>query len=229
MYVASYPTPAGNKTVYAVSLGSGYIGWGARTSGDVVANLAKGGPLGGDTFYFATTNGAIFAYPTYLASERDPEPAWQVNAAADVRYDLAVDENDLAVVTGDGRLICYDRITGNVRWEAYPTAGEHAQSAAQFSASLVFYRRGGALHAFDRASGVPRWSVKGGERFVAERDGRILVTASGSRLVAVDAKSGEVEGSAHMPHVIFPVQRTPNGTVVAITRSGLMVAVEYGW
>ena len=75
-YVPTYPTPAGNKTVYAVGLGSGYIGWGARAKGDVVSSMAKGGPEAGDTFYFATTEGGIVAYPAFLASERNPEPAW---------------------------------------------------------------------------------------------------------------------------------------------------------
>lgn len=229
MYVATYPTPAGNKTVYSVGLGSGYIGWGARVNGDVVANLAKGGPLGGDTFYFATTTGALFAYPTYAATERNPEPAWQTHAAADVRYDLTVDGDDLGVVAGDGRLVCYDRITGNVRWEAYPAAGEYPESAAQFSDAHAFYRRGGKLYAFDRATGAQLWSVPGARNYVAQRDGRVLLTADGDMVLSVDAASGEVKAKAHMPHVSLPAQRAKNGTVVVITDDGLMVAVEYGW
>src|SRR5688572_3210743 len=28
IYVPTFPTPSGNKTVYAISIGSGYVGWG---------------------------------------------------------------------------------------------------------------------------------------------------------------------------------------------------------
>jgi outer membrane protein assembly factor BamB len=229
MYVATYPTPSGNKTVYSIGLGSGYMGWGVRTEADVVANLAKGGPNGGDTFYFATTSGALFAYPTHLSSNRDPEIAWQSHAAAAVRLDLTVDGEDLGVVADDGRLICYDRITGNVRWEVSPDAGQRPQSSAQFSDTHAFYRRGGALYAFDRTNGAKKWSVEGGRRFVAQRGDRMLFTADGDMVVSVDTESGEVKGCAHLPHVWFPPQRKTDGTVTAITDTGLMVSVEFGW
>ncbi len=229
MYVATYPTPSGNRTVYSIGLGSGFKGWGARTRGDVIAAMAKGGSLGGDTFYFATTNGAIFAYPTYAATERNPEPAWQGHAASPVRFDLTVDGDDLGVVTDDGRMICYDRITGNVRWEAYPAIGAHAESAPQFSDTLAFYRRGGKLWAFDRATGAPQWSVDEAESFVAQRGDRILLTAEEDMVVSVDAATGEVQARASMPHVIFPTQRVKDGTVTAITDTGMLVSVELGW
>jgi hypothetical protein len=32
-----------------------------------------------------------------------------------------------------------------------------------------------------------------------------------------------------MPHVIFPPQRTPDGTVTAITDTGMLLSVELGW
>jgi outer membrane protein assembly factor BamB len=229
MYVATYPTPSGNKTVYSIGLGSGYVGWGARTRGDVVASLAKGGPLGGDTFYFATTDGALYAYPTYAATERQPEAAWQAHVAADVRFDLVVDGDDLGVVSGDGRLICYDRITGNVRWEAYPDSGQWPESSAQFSENHVFYRRGGKLYAYDRETGAGLWSVEDGRSFIGVRDGRVLIAADGEMVLAIDAATGEVKGSVHMPHVWFPVQSATNGTIHAITDEGLIVAVEYGF
>lgn len=229
LYVATYPTPSGNKTVYAIGIGSGYIGWGARTESDVVSDLGKGGAMGGDTFYFATVRGAIYAYPTYLATERDPQPAWQAHAAAQVRLDLTVDGDDLGVVADDGRMICFDRITGNVRWEAYPDAGERPESSAQFSDTHAFYRRGGKLCAFDRASGAKLWSVEGGREFVARRGDRVIVTADDDMVLSVDATSGEVKASVHLPHVYLPAQRTTNGNVTAITGDGLLVSVELGW
>ncbi len=229
VYVPTYPTQAGNKTIYSVSLGSGYIGWGARTRTDVTSGMAKGGPDAGDTLYFATRSGLIEAYPTYLASERSPEPAWQSHAASGIRYDLTVAGDDLGVVTDDGRLICYDRVTGNARWEAYPPAGEYGESAAQFSESFAFFRRDGKLCAFNRETGAPLWSVAGGQSFIAQRGDTVLVMADKDWVIAVNAETGEEEARHQMPGTYFPAQMANDGTVTAITDDGLMVSVELGW
>src|SRR5438093_1119998 len=73
-YAPSYPTPSGNKTVTAISLASGFLGWGNRTSTDIVGGMVKGGPGPGDEFYFATSDGHLYAFPMYGATERNPEP-----------------------------------------------------------------------------------------------------------------------------------------------------------
>jgi outer membrane protein assembly factor BamB len=79
IYVPTFATPSGNKTVYAVNLVSGFQGWGWRTNADVVGALAKGGPGAGDQFYFATTDGVVYAFPAYPASEANPELGWVAN------------------------------------------------------------------------------------------------------------------------------------------------------
>ncbi len=228
-YIPTYPTPAGNRTVYAVSLGSGYLGWGARTSGDVVSNMAKGGPGAGDTVYFGTTTGALVAYPADLASERDPEVAWATHAQSGIRFDLVVDGDDLGVVTEDGRLICYDRVTGNPRWEAYPDAGQYGESPAQFSSEMAFYRRAGALYAFDRATGAPKWKVPHATRYLAQRGNRVIVAADGGMVYSVDATTGEVGHRCRFPGVTILPQPQKDATVTAVTDRGLCVAVEFGW
>ncbi len=229
IYVPTYPTPAGNKTVYAISLGSGYQGWGQRTHSDVTADMAKGGQLGGDTIYFATETGEVYAFPAYVATERKPEAAWTAHAQSHVRYDLSVSGEDLGVVTDDGRMICYDRITGGVRWEAYGNNGERAEGAAQFSENHAFYRRAGSFHAYARDTGTPAWSIEGATTFLAERDDKMLIGAPGGVVMSVDTATGKVLGRAHLPGVRFPAQPVKNGTVHVVTNHGLLMAVEYGW
>ena len=212
-----------------MSLGSGYRGWGWTATSDVTANMAKGGPGGGDTFYFATTDGSIYAFPTALASRSAPNPAWTAHAKADIYLDLAVDGDDLAVVTSDARLICFDRITGNVHWEAYPNHNENAGSPAQFSSKNVFYRVGGELRAYDRATGKMAWAVEGATAYLAERDDHMLLKGEGSTFYSVITATGEVIEEADMPGVTIPSSVAANGTVHVVTHDGLLVAVEYGW
>ena len=229
LYVATYPTPAGNKTVYAVSLGSGYIGWGFRTRSPIATDLAKGGQGAGDTFYFATESGEVYAFPTYEATESNPAPAWTAHAYAGVRRNILVDGDDLAVVADDGRLILYDRVTGHVRWEAYPDVGQVPQSDPMFTTSYVYYRRGGALHAYDRSNGSPLWAAPGATRVVAERDDFVLVETTPGSLCKLDAATGELIGKKSFKGVHFPTQPVRNGTIQAVTSRGLLFAVEHGW
>ncbi len=228
IYVPTYPTPGGNKTVYAISLATGYQGWGWRTDSDIVADLAKGGAGGGDTFYFVTADGFLYGFPTFQATERSPEPAWTAAMASGVSKDLVVEGDDLAVVTEDGRLVLVDRITGNIRWEAYPAAGEHATSAGQFSSRHAFYVVNGELRAFARDTGMPVWKVRGATRFVAERGGRMLLMAGPDTLLSVDTATGEVLGNARVAGWYLPTRVARDATVIAVSNRGEIVSVELG-
>lgn len=230
LYVPTYATPSGNKTVYAINLVSGFQGWGWRTNSDVVGGLVKGGPDAGDQFYFATTDGVVYAFPTYPASTADPEMGWMTNLHGSVTNDLAHEGEDLGIVTNDARLVVLDRITGGVRWEAFPESSrETATGSASFSSSLVFYRCGGELRAFDRTTGERVFAVPHGLSFVAERGGRVLVMADGGRLVSLDRKSGKVIGVADVRGWTFPPRVQPDATIYAVSTHGAVMAVELGW
>lgn len=228
-YVPTYRTGTGNKTVVAVNLADGYVGWGIRTDTEVTLDLAKSGLHGGDIFYVASSSGVVQGVPTYPATKRDPEAAWVTNLRSRIRHRLTVSGDDLGVVTDDNRLVCLDRITGNPRWEVYPDAGEKADSEAQFSPSLAFYVCGGELRAFDRATGARAWAVKGPSHFVAQRGARTILTDGRGTLWAVETKSGKVLGSKSMPGWKFPVRSTADATVVGVSNAGMIIAVETGW
>lgn len=231
MYIPTFRTPNGNRTVQSVNLADGYEGWGWRTDTDIVADLAKAGLHGGDMFYAAAEDGTVYGFPMYVATARDYEPSWATSLRSGVRGHrrLAVAGDDLAVVTDDHRLVMMDRITGNVRWEAYPNSGDRATSAAQLSAKHAFYAVAGELRAFDRASGARVWSVKGATRFVAERGARTLLTDADGNLIAVETKTGNVLGRKPMKGWRLPTRTTPDATVIAINNGGVVVAVETGW
>lgn len=229
IYVPTFATPSGNKTVYAVSLGSGFQGWGWRTNADVVGAMAKGGSGAGDEFYFATADGMLYAFPTYPATTRDPELGWMTDLHGAVTNDLAIDGADVAVVMNDGRLVCVDRITGGVRWEAYAGSREHAEGSASFSSTHAFYVCGGELRAFSRATGTKAWAVKGATAFVAERGGRVLVAGPNGSLISVDKKTGEVLGRADVRGWYFPPRIAADSTIYAISKTGALVAIESGF
>jgi len=229
IYVPNYPTPSGNKTVQAVNIATGYMGWGVRTNADIVGGMAKSGPGAGDEFYFATTDGWVFAYPTYTSTAPSIEAGWTSNIHGSIREDLAVEGPDLGLVATDGRLICMDRVTGVVRWEAYADAKEHAEGAPMFSSKLLFYRCGGEYRAFARDTGAKVWAVKDATGFVAERGGRILLSGPGGRLISVDKKTGEVLGRASVGGWHFPTRVQPDSTIFAVSAYGAVTSVEFGY
>lgn len=229
IYVPTYPTPSGNKTVYAISLASGYMGWGWRTNATVVGGMAKGGPGGGDEFYYATSDGMLYAFPTYPSTERSPEIGWMTNLHGTVTNDLTLDGGDLAVVLTDGRLVLVDRVTGTVRWEAYANGSEVAVGSASFSKSHVFYVCGGELRAFTRDTGTKSWGVKGATAFIAERGGRMLLAGGKGELISVDKKTGAILGKANAGGWTFPRRGTPDATIYAVSTKGELLSVETGF
>jgi len=229
IYVPTYPTPSGNKTVQATSIATGFMGWGWRTNADIVGGMAKSGPGAGDEFYFASSDGMLYAFPTYTATAATTEIGWSTDVHGAVLNDLAIEGPDIAVVTTDGRLICVDRVTGAVRWEAYAGGRERTEGPAMFSAKLLMYRCGGELRAFTRDTGAKVWAVKEATGFVAERGGRMLLSGSGGRLVSIDKNTGEVLGRATADGWTFPTMITPDSTLYAISAFGALVSVETGF
>jgi hypothetical protein len=229
IYVPTFPTPSGNKTVYAISLGSGYQGWGWRTNADIVGAMGKGGPGAGDEFYFATSDGVLYAFPTYPANTASADLGWATNLHGTVLNDIVVDGEDIGVVLQDGRLVVADRITGAVRWEAYAGSGEQAVGSASFSSKYAYYRCGGEFRAFDRVTGNKAWAVKGAVSFVAERGARILLAGSDGSLIAVDKKSGKELGRADARGWTFPARTTPDATIYGVSKYGTLVAIESGF
>lgn len=229
LYVPTYRTPSGNKTVVSVNLADGYVGWGFQTGDDVEVDLAKGGPHGGDMMYVASAAGVLYGVPTYAATARTTDPSWTVNLRSGVHKQITVAGDDLGVVTDDHRLMCLDRITGTIRWEVYPSSGEQASSGAQFSSKQAFFVCGGETRAYDRATGAMAWSAKGGWSFVAERGTRTIFADGKGTLAALDTATGKVLGTKSMPGWTFPARHTPDATIVGISNAGMVVSVETGW
>lgn len=229
LYVPTFRTPRGNKTILSVNLADGYQGWGLRTQADIVVDLAKAGIGGGDIVYAATEDGTIHGIPMYVANKLDPEPAWTTSVHAGIHRNLAVAGEDLGVVTDDSRLVCLDRITGAQRWTAYPGPGEEAASAAQFSPSNAYYVCGGEMRAYDRATGMHRWSHKHATTFVAERGMRTILSDGKGTLFAVETASGKQLGWKSMPGWRFPARAAKDATVVGVSNTGMVVAVETGF
>lgn len=229
LYVPTYRTPNGNKTILSVNLADGYQGWGLRTVADITVDLAKAGINGGDIVYAATEDGTIHGIPMYVANQRDPQPAWTTTVHGGIHRNVTVSDEDLGVVTDDGRMVCLDRITGAQRWTAYPNAGDEAASSAQFSPSHAFYVCGGEFRAYDRATGMKSWSHPRATRFVAERGSRTILADEVGNLYAVESASGKQLGWKAMPGWRFPVRAKKDATVVGVSTTGMVVAVETGF
>jgi hypothetical protein len=229
IYVPTFRTPSGNKTMQSINLATGFLGWGWRTDSQIVRGMAKGGAGAGDEFYFVTEDGILYAFPPYLAGEHTVDVGWTRDLHGAVTSDLVVDGQDLGVVMTDGRLVCVDRVDGHVRWEAYAERSERAQGSAMFSSGLVFYNCGGQFRAFDRETGAKAWALPGAGQFIAERGGRLLVLAGGDMLLSVDKKTGAVLGHASVKGWQFPPRTSADSTIFAISRYGVIQAVEFGF
>ncbi len=228
-YVPTWRTPDGSKTLQSVSLGSGYVGWGVRTETEIRTDLLIGGAAGSEVVYCATTGGSVLAFPASDASRREVDPAWTLSVHSQILRNMALDGGDLGIVTEDHRLMCVDRITGAIRWEAFRASGEKSEGSAQFSPSHAFYVCGGELRAYDRGTGALAWTAKGATRFVAERGMRTLLAGPGGKLVSVETKSGKVLGSKSLPGWSFPTRSAQNATVIGISDRGMLVSVETGF
>lgn len=229
LYVPSYGTGVSNKTIHSVSLASGFVGWGWRTSSDIVAGMAVAGGAGNEIFYAASSDGVVYGFAAAVATTRDVEPAWTTNLHSQVTRDLIVDGGDLGIVTSNHRLVCMDRIGGNIRWEAYPNEGEKSEGVAQFGTHHVFYVCGGELRAYDRATGAHAWSVKGATQFVAERGSRTIVSCPCGTVKAIETKTGKVLAEKMLAGWSFPARSKANSTIFAVSNRGMIVSVEQGF
>src|SRR5262249_32592948 len=98
-----------------------------------------------------------------------------------------------------------------------------------FSKNHVFYRCGGELRAYTRDGGMKVWGVREATGFIAERGNRMLLSGPGDMVLSVDKNTGQILGRTHAGGWIFPPRSSPDTTIYAISRSGVVLSVEVGF
>lgn len=222
-YVPSWGGSRGQRTLRTLNLVTGHEGWGYRTPGDIRGGIVVGGEPPRQTVYFATDSGDVYGMPAVEAAARAPEASWVTKTHGPVTADLVVNEGDLFVSSQDGFLYCMDRITGGVKWAApHETPLLTSPSATKGS---VYQARAGEVWAHDRATGAIRWKAKAG-RFVAEREGKVILAAEDGSLMSLNA-AGEIVGTMPSGGFYYPTN-VDDGTLYAISGDGFIYKLEVG-
>ena len=122
MYLPTLGTAANNKTIMSRSLIVGLLGWGYRSSADVLTTPAIGGGASDPKLYFVTRTGHVVCMDATNYGFPPRGTNWEQLLEAGVDYDLLVTADDAdeagAVFLADrtGVVYCLNRITGERRW-----------------------------------------------------------------------------------------------------------------
>lgn len=229
--------PARNGTVSAVDAATGEVRWVWHTDDSWEwSSGALGADVSGDTVYVTVRQclndncvqdaGWIFL----LGARTGAELARVSLPFAQVLEGTAVVWNDLVIVpNGAGRMIAYDRFTGEPAWDHDPPA-EHAGSAvpAMYDGTLYLDGSDGWLYAVDAATGEVAWRTEydGGTPFVSPRvsDRRVYVP-HGRTLQIRDRATGSLIRETLQGHGVPEVESwfgcaTVVGREVYVTVSG---------
>jgi outer membrane protein assembly factor BamB len=223
-YIPSWGGGQQAKTLRTVNLATGLEGWGFRTTGDIRGAMAIAGVAPRQTVYFATDAGDVVAMPAAAADGPAPEPTWATRVNGSVTADLLLDGEDLFVACRDSSLSRIDRVTGAYRWATFLQAP--LAEAPVATAGAVYQRNSLGLHRLDRATGEKSWTLPGGARFVAEREGKVVVQGADRTLATVDA-SGKIVARTATGGLVF-LTNTRDGTLYGVGDDGFLVALQVG-
>lgn len=197
-YVASLGSPRDNKTLESINLSDGSVGWGAYTSGRIVATPMM--TASGEAFIVASEDNSVASYPANPATAGSQKPLWEMNTFAANRAAPALTKDLMFLGSDDNLLRCMDVHSGSVLWmkgcdapirkspwtlgSQVSTASANAEGTAKTSVETfkgyVFVKNAIGLHAFDAASGDEVFKDAGAERPVV-MVGDYVVTLGASR------------------------------------------------
>lgn len=197
-YVGSLGSPRDNKTLEAINLQDGSVGWGVYTSGRILAT-----PMmtdSGESFIIASEDKSVASYPANPAGAGSQKPLWEMNTFAANRCAPALTKDLMFLGSDDNMLRCMDVHSGSVIWmkgcdapirkspwtlgSQVSTASASAEGVAKTSVEAfkgyVFVKNEIGLHAFDAMSGEEVFKDAGAERPVV-MVGDYVVTLGSSR------------------------------------------------
>jgi hypothetical protein len=165
-YVPSLGSPRNNKTIESFSLITGQIGWGYRTSAEILTTPVVGGPTTDPKLYLVTRTGHIVCMDATNYAFSPRANRWEQLTEAGVDFDLFVTEDSAAdvgsvfVVDREGVVYCLNRVTGARRW-THATGRTPRGGPRVFGPVCVVPMKQG-LCVFDTVNVIYALEVKGG-------------------------------------------------------------------
>jgi len=153
-YAPNLGSAHSNKNLDAVSLLTGDIGWGYRTSSDIMNSVIVGGSSADPKLYFMTRTGHVTCMQAMNYGFAPAGPNWEMLLDGAVKQDMFLTDDNkgyigaLYIVDEDGTVYCLDRITGRRRWthdtQRRPTGG------CKVFGDVCVVKMASGLIAFDR-------------------------------------------------------------------------------
>lgn len=230
-YVPSLGNPRNNKTIESFSLITGTLGWGERTSAEILTTPVVAGPTTDPKLYLVTRTGHVQCMDATNYGFRPNGARWEELLEAGVEYDLCVTEDTASeagsvfLVDREGVVYCLNRITGGRRW-THATARTPRGGPKVFGPVCVLPMKQG-LSAFDTVNVIYGLAVEGGTE---GGNTRWVRSGQPATLEGVTFKlEGEVltaAGKAFRVNGGAPVERAPlyNGSQVVIGTTVITVA-----
>ena len=165
-YLPSLGNPWNNKTIEAFSMITGQIGWGYRTSAEILTTPVVGGPTTDPKLYLMTRTGHVICMDATNYGFQPAGTRWEQLLEAGVEYDLHVtddsasDAGSVFVVDREGVVYCLNRITGGRRW-THATARSPRGGPKVFGPVCVIPMKQG-LCAFDTVNVIYSLKIAGG-------------------------------------------------------------------
>jgi hypothetical protein len=230
-YIPSMGSPRNNKTIESFSLITGQIGWGERTSAEILTTPVIGGPTTDPKLYLVTRTGHVQCIDATNYGFRPAGTRWEELLEAGVDFDLHVTEDSASeagsvfLVDREGVVYCLNRITGGRRW-THATARTPRGGPKVFGPVCVVPMQQG-LCAFDTVNVIYALHVAGGPE-----DGKTRWVRAGqpATIQGVTFKlEGEILTAGGKPFRVngnAPVDRAPLFDSSQVVIGGTAITVE---
>lgn len=218
-----YAAPAGTGTVAALDANDGSVRWQVAPGSD--------GPGSREFNRPAVADGAVFvtSWP-YLVTALDAETGeqrWQRELAEQMVLAPVATDAGLVVQTRNG-VTLLDVADGTTRWEQSLEANATDGMPAVAAGRIFVADSQESLHALDLSTGELLWTTEfTGEAAPVVADGIVYAVASGHRLVAVDAESGDRRFTYEPPIPPFSAPIVGDGTLYLATGDSILALEEY--
>jgi len=230
-YIPSLGSPRNNKTIESFSLMTGSLGWGRRTSAEIMTTPRVGGPSADPKLYLVTRTGHVECMDATNYGFAPDGLRWEQLLEAGVDYDLfvtpdtAAEPGSVFLADREGVVYCLNRITGKRRW--IHATGQTPRGGPKVFGPICVVPMQDGLCAFDAVNVMYGLTIEGGPE-----DGSLKWVRAGAPVVieGVTFKiEGEVltaSGKQFRVNRNAPVQRSPlyNGSEVMIGNTVVRVA-----
>jgi hypothetical protein len=165
-YIPSLGSPRNNKTIESFSLITGQLGWGHRTSAEIMTTPIVGGPTTDPKLYLVTRTGHALCMDATNYGFPPAGTRWEQLADAGVDHGLCVTEDSATevgsvfLVDREGVVYCLNRVTGARRW-THATGQDPAGTPSAFGPVCVVPMKQGQC-AFDTVNVIYALHVEGG-------------------------------------------------------------------